>query len=108
LLRSTKTFVFQVFALSFECACLLRLRRRVLTVGFTADPAPARLDGVPQVARLHLQLHAQRPLMVVVPRQLRPVVAAVAFPDDALDDDFAWMPGVRAAWSPGATRGAAR
>jgi hypothetical protein len=42
LLRSTKTFVFQVFALSFECACLLRLRRRVLTVGFTADP---RLTG---------------------------------------------------------------
>ena len=57
------------------------------------------LDGVPQVARLHLQLHAKRPLMVVRLRQLRPAAGAPALTDDALDDDFprtACIPGVRA------------
>jgi hypothetical protein len=38
---------------------------------------------------LHLQLHAQRPFVVVVLGQLRPVAATAAFPDDALDDDLA-------------------
>ena len=50
------------------------------------------LDGLPYVACLQVQLHQQRPRIVIRLGQLWPISRATRLPNDALDDDLAWAP----------------